>query len=223
MQDAIALKQFLQSVNPLLLILGTIGSRKTDLLSKAIDYSDPNHMVLRLKGRSNLPPSILMTVFSKHWALKTVGDEAIGINEKLNCIIKCLEEQQQHCLLLVEQAHLLPMTILNALCHLNHIQENKSIAIRIILVGYPELASKISALTSKNAGELNVIYLNKMPTQSIPQKREPFWQTRSVKTVAVLVLCMSGFLWWKMQESRVLFHDSDSIPMHAHHKRTHTA
>ena len=208
MQDAFELKNFLHSPKPTLLIIGKTRSHKTHLLSKAISFSDPNHMVLRLKGRSNLQPSTLTTLFSKHWAIQSSETDELESHAQLDHALNCLYLQNQTCLLLVEQAHLLPISVLTALCHLSHQQENKSICVRIILVGCPELVSKINALYPKKFPLPNAIYLAEIT--NTPKKRKRYWQTQGAKTMMALTLCMSGFLWWKMQENSVLLHAHQS-------------
>ena len=221
MQDAVELKSFLHSPKPMLLIIGKTGGHKTPLLSKAIAFSDPNHMVLRLKGRSNLAPSILTTLFSKHWAIQATQSSDEESHKTLDHALNCLYAQNQTCLLLVEQAHLLPISILTALCHLSHQQENKSICVRMILVGYPEVISKINALYLEKFSRPPVIYLT--APMNATKKWDRYWQTRQIKIISTLVLCMSGFLWWKTQENRVLLHAHQVIQNQTEQKQSQTS
>lgn len=221
MQDAVELKSFLHSPKPMLLIIGKTGGHKTPLLPKAISFSDPNHMVLRLKGRPNLQPAILTTLLSKHWAIqatKSIDDES---HETLDHMLNCLYAQNQTCLLLVEQAHLLPVSILTALCHLSQQQENKTVRIRMILVGYPELISKIHALYSKKFSHPHIIYLSTLKNSH--KKWDRYRQTPQIKIIAAFLLIMSGFLWWKTEENRVLLHAHLSIQNQTEPKQSQTS
>ncbi len=211
MRDTDELKNFLQSTDPMLLILGTTGGRKIPLLTQAISFSSPNQMVLRLKGRSNLQPSVLTELLSKHWAVQFDGITTGNLNDALNRIIDCLRARKETCLLLVEQAHLLPTSILDALCHLSQQQANKSVTIRIILAGYQELISKINMLSLKKFEKPREIYLRNNTHKKKFQKK--------IMAPIMLALCLSGFLWWKTQGSRVLFHATPNTI--ANHSRIH--
>lgn len=213
MRDTDALKDFLQSDESMLLITNEVGERKTPLLTKAITLSNPDHMVFRLKGRPNTQPAALANLLSKHWAVQFDANQT-SISEKLSAAINCLNTHKQSCLLLVEQAHLLPMAVLNTLCHLSHAQTNKPAVVRIILAGYPEFISKINAFHFKNFASPRVIYIKNNAIAPItPQRLLP---------IIAITLCLTGFLWWKIQGSVVLFHVHSSTP-NAHHKRIHTA
>lgn len=212
MQDATSLKTFFHSEKPLLLIVGKRGSDKTKLLSQAITYCDPAHMMLRLKGQMQLRPIALTELFRKHWAV-TVTDHN-KLNESLEEIISCLNAKRQTCLLLIDNAHLLSIAMLAALCHLSHQQEKKRIAIRIILAGQAELISKTNALYLKKftrppmirlPDPAPVISLPRFSLLSFPKKFfHVIAKTHPIKIMTVAGLIFTGFFGWKMQNSTLI-------------------
>jgi len=200
------LTDFLTSEKPMLLILGNRGSDKTKLLSDAVSHCDPSTMILRLKGRMRLHPTVLPELFRKHWAVAT--NENDRLNESLNSIIQCLHTQQQTCLLLIDNAHLLSIAVLAALCHLAHQQENKRVVIRMVLAGNAELVSKINALYLKKFTRPPTIRLpdpipqNHMRRFSFASPKQFFSvaiQAHSIKIISAATLILVGFFFWKME------------------------
>ena len=159
MQDATELKQFFRYQKAMLLMVGNNRSKQSGLLAKAISYSDPNHIVFRLKGKSTLTPTKLTDIISKHWAVRYSNTSACSWDKKFDYILDCLSTHNQTCLILIQQAHLLSADTLKALCYLSGQQTNDTARIRIVLSGYPELVSAVNAATD-TPQDINVIDVN---------------------------------------------------------------
>lgn len=212
MQDATELKQFFQHQKAMLLMAGKSRVRQSALLAKVISLSDPNHIVFRLKGKSTLTPADLGDILSKHWAVRYSDTSTCSWEKKLNYILECLTTHNQTCLLFVAQSHLLPIDTLNALHYLAAQQENHPARIRIILSGYPELISAINACVKTTSQNIHIIDMNaNQRTETMPRQ---FWQAHGVKSMAILALCVSGLLWWKMHTVESYFHAKLSPPAH---------
>ncbi len=220
MQEAIQLKHFFQSKKPMLLLLGKHGAQRTEILSQAITFTTPDQMVLRLKGKTTCKPDNLTSIFKKHWAVNIKPSDN-RLNTQLDEILECLTRQKQSCVLLIDHANLLPISVLAALCHLSHKQENQFIAIRIILAGHESLASKINALYLKKFAFPPVINLS---SQTLAQKNKAansksFWHKHRVKSLAIAGIFVCNLFLWKMQPYSFLkptHHIAHSTRQHNH-------
>lgn len=206
MQEAVKINDFFKSKKPLLLVLGNESSDRSELLAAARDLATTDQMILRIKGKSSFEPSALIHSLKKHWAIKIRKSDK-PLNEKLNDAIACLEAQQQSCILLIDQAHLLPISMLAALCHLSHQQEGHTISIRIILAGVDSLATKIQALYLKNFAPPPIIKLNPKQ-QTTPKKQNPaneksFWQHHRIKSLAAVGLIACSFTLYKVEQNNL--------------------
>lgn len=214
MQDATELKRFFQHQKAMLLIAGKDRVKQSTLLTKIISLSDPNHIVFRLKGKSTLTPSDLSDLISKHWAVRHSDTSTCSWEKKFDYLLDCLATHHQTCVLFIEQSHLLSINTLNALHYLALQQENHPVRIRIILSGYPELISAIHTCTEITSKNIDIIDIS--ANQHAEKISWQFWQAHGVKSMAILALCVSGLLWWKMHTVESYFHATLSSPAHPH-------
>lgn len=228
MQEASRLKQFFQSNKPMLLTLGNHNSSKSNLLSLTTSLVSPDQMILRIKGKSTLTPSHLVELFQKHWAVDIVKKSSQPLNAQFDDILDCLRQHHQSCLLIIDQAHLLPIAVLASLCHLGHQQENQPIAIRVILAGHPELSSKVNALYLKKFAQPPVIMLkdpeinqSRQTKNRAPSRLQAGWQRHRVKSVALVSLFACGFFWWKLQSTNLLYPHHLEAKLHQHEQNSH--
>ncbi|GEM_PF-4962460 len=203
MQDAAQLKQFLQSSQPMLLVSCNNRAEKSLFLSNLISHCDPQKIFFRLKGRPNFHPALLPELFSNHWAIQYNGFNRKKTRKSLDDIVACLKTHGQHCLLIVEQAHLLPSPVLSILCQLAHHQEKNGTHIQIVLLGYPEIISIINELYLEKFNIPEMLQLS--PSKKIKSESyfsAPIAIQRNFSAV-LFILFASGFLWWKTQASGV--------------------
>lgn len=219
MQDAAQLKQFLQSNQPMLLVSCNNRAEKSLFLSNLISHCDPQKIFFRLKGRPNFHPALLPELFSKHWAIQYNAVNRKKARTSLDDILACLKTHRQHCLLIVEQAHLLPSPVLGILCQLAHYQEKNGTHIQIVLLGYPEIMSTINGLYLEKfnmPAMLQLSSIKKIKPESYFSA--PIAIQRNFSAV-LFILFTSGFLWWKTQASGVSSFSTfeKSIPIYYDH------
>lgn len=141
--------QFLRSQDPLLLVVGDKGAGKTDLLTKIVQQFRISRHVIRLQGTSNIHPLQLAKMLTDHWAAK-IHDRNARIEDQLHDIITGLNKHEQSCLLVIDDAHLLPFSVLAAISHLGVIQECMPVRLHMILSGHFPLINKMQNLQTKD-------------------------------------------------------------------------
>ncbi len=148
-------KRFLESQNPLMLIVGEKGSGKTNLLSDIVLQMRVSRHIIRLQGQQGLHPSQLAKVLSKHWAVKNT-DKDLRIESQITQMLDGLAEHKQSCVLVIDDAHLLSLSMLAALSHIATQQDGKPVCLHLLLSGRPILAEKMSNLQTKEIPQITV-------------------------------------------------------------------
>ncbi len=187
----------------MLLVSCNNRAEKSLFLSNLISHCDPQKIFFRLKGRPNFHPALLPELFTKHWAIQNNTGNRKKSQASFDHILTCLKTHGQHCLLIIEQAHLLPLPVLEILCRLAHHQTENGTHIQIVLLGYPEIMSKINGLylEKHSAPEmLRLTPIKKIKTNTYPSA--PIAIQRNFSAV-LFILFASGFLWWKTQATGV--------------------
>ena len=133
-----SLRRFLQSNTPLLLVIGEGSSSKSQLLSQLVADVQVDQRVIRLQGERHLQPAQLTTLLSRHWGLNIDLSNA-SYRHQLDAVITDLTHKQQSCVLIVDDAHRLPISTLAALSHLTIKQDNGTVYLHVLLLGKPEL------------------------------------------------------------------------------------
>ncbi len=154
-QQLNSVKRFLQAQNPLMLIVGEKGSGKTNLLTDIVLQMRASRHMLRLQGHQSLHPSQLAKVLSKHWAIKHI-DKNQRLENQLDQALSELAEHKQACILIVDDAHLLSLSMLAALTHLATQQDGKRVHLHLLLSGRPILSEKMNNLQTKSIPQLTV-------------------------------------------------------------------
>ncbi len=151
-----ALQRFLQSENPLMLIIGEQGSGKTDLLSNIVSRTQISRHVIRFQGNADTHPEDLTKLLTKHWAANITDDDA-PLESRLYDILLSLTEHGAHCVLVVDDAHLLSFSTLAALSYLAISQDHMKVHLHLLLSGRPELPDKIQRLQTKTVEQITLV------------------------------------------------------------------
>lgn len=148
-------KRFLNSQHALLLIIGEIASGKTTLLSEVVMQIRDARNIIRLQGTPKSTPSQLISTLSKHWEVESL-DQDQRMETQLDDLLNSLTNQNQSCILVIDDAHLLPLSALAAISYLVSQQDKKRARLHIILSGLPTLSEKISSLLTKEIQQITV-------------------------------------------------------------------
>lgn len=154
-QQLNAIKDFLQSQKPLMLIVGEKNSGKTNLLTDIILQVRASRHIIRVQGHPNLHPSQLTKVLSKHWTVENI-DKDQRIETQLDQMLDGLTEHHQACILIIDDAHLLSLSVLAALTHLATQQDGKPTPLHLLLSGHAALSEKMNSLQTRDIPQLIV-------------------------------------------------------------------
>ena len=150
-----AIKRFLYSSQSLMLIVGEKDSGKTNLLSDIVSQMRASRRVIRLQGTPNLRPLQFFNTLSKHWSIQNV-DKHQRIENQLDKMLDGLMKHHETCLLIIDDAHLLSLSMLAAISYLAMQQDSKCISLHILLTGRPVLSEKINSLQTKEIPKLTI-------------------------------------------------------------------
>jgi len=134
------LKRFLQSNEPMLLMLddsdGPNGteSHHTELLDDLVESVKISRYLIRLSGSKTIRPDQLVRLLSKHWSAQG-RRHCIGLKNQLDDFVMGLSEHDQSCVLIVEDAHSVSLSVLAAFIHLSIYQERQKNRITSYIIG----------------------------------------------------------------------------------------
>lgn len=144
MQELKTLKEFIHSPDALMLVLGEAGSGKTELLETLVNDVTAARSVIYLHGRQHIKPRFMIQNLSQHWNI-SVEDHGEPLVEQLRMLIDGLIRKNHFGTLVIDDAHLLPFSILAALVHIV-IQQDKTCHLHLILAGRTSLEDKVRTL-----------------------------------------------------------------------------
>ncbi len=178
-QDAYleVLRDYLNSQQPMILLVGESGCGKTTLLNKVIEQVRVSRHIIRMQGNSTVIPAQLTKILSKHWAAKVVNKRA-RLEGQLASILQGLRQHDQHCLLAIDNADLLSFSVLAALSYLAISQENKPVHLHLVLSGQPGLAARMQSFQTKPIPKIRIDNLSRPATY---QKVKDYLQTVKFK------------------------------------------
>lgn len=131
-----------------MLIVGELGSGKSDLLSEVVSQTRNSRQVVRLRGNPKLTPAQLLIALSKQWSISQTNNSP-RIEVQLDNFLEQAAQQDLAAVLVIDDAHLLSLSALAAIAHLVTQQNDKTVYLHIILSGLPSLSEKISRLLTK--------------------------------------------------------------------------
>ena len=155
LQQLNVIKRFLQAERPLMLIVGEKDSGKTKLLTDITLQMRISRHVVRLQATPNLNPSQLIAAIAKHWEIRH-ADQHERIEKQLDEMLGELIDNKRACILIIDDAHLLSLSVLAALSHLVTQQAGKRVYLHILLTGRPMLTEKINSLQTEDVPRLTV-------------------------------------------------------------------
>jgi hypothetical protein len=105
-------------------------------------------------------------VLSKHWTTKSINEEQ-RLENQLDEVLNELAKHNQSCILVIDDAQLLSLSMLAALTHLATQQNGKKIHLHLLLSGRPILSEKMNSLQTKDIPQIT---LGALPREAVFQK-----------------------------------------------------
>lgn len=161
------IKHFFGSSAPCLLVVGQTGSGKSSLLRDAIAQSAGHPLpILYIPGRSSVKLAGLFGQISQAWSLPSIQQDTTA-EQQLSELLCWLQGHEQKGILVIDDAHLLPYSLLSALVKTLQQQSFGSCHFQCVLAGKPSLVEKVQVLCSPPC---DVVRLGLMTTQQVQSR-----------------------------------------------------
>ncbi len=139
------LKYITRTDKALVVINGVLGSGKTVLAAQYLAQTDPDVESCLLKGSSMLSTKQLFERIAEAFDIKeNIAD--LSVNEQADAIITHLEQRQRYYVLLIDDAHRLPLETLSNIITLAAKQKEANVSLYIVLLGEPQLDERLHNL-----------------------------------------------------------------------------
>lgn len=140
------IKHFFRSQAPCLLVAGQSGCGKSALLRDAIAQSGGMPLpVIYVPSRSSVNSIGLLGQIAQTWSLPMMDREA-PFDRQLTQLVHWLEGHQQTGILVIDDAHLLPYSLLAALVRVLQAQSFDHCHLKCVLSGKPSLVEKVQVI-----------------------------------------------------------------------------
>lgn len=150
------LQNFYHSKNVLLAIIGVTGSGKSTLLKQFITQLGNNAQIHQVEGQSDFDQSMLVETLASGFKLSIPDEESA--EEQLDAQLVEIQQSKKTCLLVIDNAHLLPSETLQAICDLIAQQSSNQMRLHVLLAGEISLQARFDVLDVP-ADQVHVISL----------------------------------------------------------------
>lgn len=162
------IRNFLQETQPMLLVLGEAQSGKSELLEQAAEQFPTLHAIC-LHAKQHIKPRVMVQQLSSLWSIP-VEDHGEPLVKQLRTLVNGLVRENKNVFLLIDDAHLLPYSVLAALVHCATAQED-GCYLHLLLSGRISLSDKVRTLYDK---DIPLIQLGKLPRYQAREHIESF-------------------------------------------------
>lgn len=138
------LQDFCHSKNVLLAIIGVTGSGKSTLLKQFITQLGNSAQIHQVEGQSDFDQSMLVETLASGFKLSIPDEESA--EEQLDGQLVELQQSKKTCLLIIDNAHLLPSETLQAICDLIAQQSSNQMRLHVLLAGEISLQARLDVL-----------------------------------------------------------------------------
>ncbi len=139
------INNFLRADDPLLLVLGERGVGKTSFLAHFMTRRRDTMTTLQLRGNIKIDVSRLIDLLARHCCVEI--DRNLPRQQQLDKLLQILRAGQNLGLLIIDDAHQLPLDSLAALIYLINSQQEGSVCLHVILLGPYQLCHRIKELS----------------------------------------------------------------------------
>lgn len=174
--------QFSHSDEPLMLVLGRADSAKSKLLEAARETVKLLKPAICLDGKDHIKSTDVITALSWQWQIDISLSKGLLIDQ-LHIILAALRQQDHTGLLIVDDAHLLPFSILSALIQIA-IEQTEKCYLHLILAGRDSLKDKVATLYEQ---EIPVIRVGMLSHAMVQQTVMDFLEEKKIQAPATTI------------------------------------
>lgn len=142
------LQHLINSENVLLAVIGGEGLGKTTLVAQFAQMYSDSYLIHSFQADSLFSTRKLVRELEAGFGLKAPNNETP--EEQLDVQIADVQHKENTCLLIIDDAHFLPLETLNSLLFLLKQQSKNQMRLHIILFGDKNLQTKLVNLTKQN-------------------------------------------------------------------------
>lgn len=152
-EEHLDLLQYLCHYNNLLLVVtGLAGSGKSTLLQQFVSQLAETAKVCSIQANPNFDSAHLLEMLAEHYGLTWEPETAV--EEQLDIQIEQLQNQEQLCIVAIDNAHVLPKETLVNMLRMIRQQSDSQMRLHIVLFGEPSLQDNLAQLTEHDEVEL---------------------------------------------------------------------
>lgn len=140
-----------RSNNVLMTIIANKGVGKTMFLKQFLAQTDDSIQIQQLLGSRQIGFNQLIDVIEKGFSIS--APQTDNQEEKLDQLLTSFQLQERRCLLVIDDAHLLPAETLNALIYFVKHQSESQMQFHILLSGQPLLMDTLSQLSESDTDQ----------------------------------------------------------------------
>jgi len=169
------LKQFLRSNDPLLLVVGNGGRGKTTLLRQASEQTPSALPIVYVPGRSTMRIAGLMSQLSGVWELP-LESSRLSADKQIDLLLHHLMQRQQKGVLIIDDAHLLPYSLLSVLVRVV-LEQSDDCYLQCVLSGRLSFVDKVRVLSEE---PLDVLRLEQLSRRDVYGRVSDFLEAAGV-------------------------------------------
>ncbi len=164
-----SIRDFLQAQQPMMLVLGEAQSGKSELLDQAMEQLATSHNAIRFQAKQHLKPRVMIQEIAHQWHIP-IEDHGDPFVEQLRVLVNGLTRENREGILLIDDAQLLPYSVLAALIHAATTQ-GQNCRLRLLLSARMSFHDKVRTLYE---APIALIELGKLPRHLAREHIEAF-------------------------------------------------
>lgn len=155
------LNNFCEGNRSLLLVKGEAGIGKTMLLTSFVSQLNALTTVAHIRGRSTITASQLISMLSSDLQLGLLLSQP-SLYDQVQTALTTLQQTKKKCLLIIDDADLLPLETLSVLIQFA-LQQSEKVNLHLVLLCELDLQSQIENTAASQGNTLNPLIINLLP------------------------------------------------------------
>lgn len=146
-----SLDAFMHSVESMQLLTGSSEILRQSALQTVMRRYKYDHPLV-LNAGDELTTDRLLTRMREHGRFQ-IPVQTVSFRSQIKDYLQACQEQVQQGLLIITEAHRLPITTQAALMYLSHLQEKQGVCVKVVLISHPVLVSRLGVFSHGSVRE----------------------------------------------------------------------